>query len=50
MKKLEKTNKKLQQHQDQYRKYYQEVLNDSQLLEDVDVGQELTSRPEKAEL
>lgn len=50
MKKLERTNKKLQEHQDQYRKYYQEVLNDSQLLEDVDVGQKSASRPEKEEL
>jgi hypothetical protein len=41
MKKLEKTNKKLQKHQDQYRKYYQEVLNDNQLEEDVETSQNL---------
>jgi len=41
MRKLEKTNKKLQKHQDQYRKYYHEVLNDNQLEEDVEASQNL---------
>jgi hypothetical protein len=45
MKKLEKTNKKLQKHQDQYLKYYHEVLNDNQLEEDVEASQNLTERP-----
>jgi len=45
MKKLEKTNKRLQKHQDQYRKYYHEVLNDNQLEEDVESSQNLVQRP-----